>query len=533
MQMSLMKSLIKGKLETELAFPYPEMTAEDAETMNMFIDSVEDFCKNNINGLQFDKEKHIPPEVLQGLGELGVMGITIPEEYGGSGLSPTVYNRVVGTIAKYCTSTAITIGAHQSIGYKPILLEGTEEQKQQWLPQCATGDEIAAFALTEANAGSDNTKIATKAVPNEDESVYTLNGTKLWITNGGFAKIFTVFARTKRGLTCFVIHKDDGGVSIGPPEDKLGLRASSTTEVHLENVKVPADRIIGKKGFKVAMDTLVHGRLGLAGSCYVLSNYCLELAQEQAGQREQFKHPIKDFGLIREKLANMAISTYIQDAMTYLAGEMYFQRGIDMSIEADISKCFCTEELWVNINEALQIAAGNGYMTEYPYERMLRDNRINQIFEGTNEIQRLIIGQTTLRLIREAVDEGTLDENHRLTLPNIHESLRPAIDHFEQMTHQLYNGFVRLYKTSGKDIFTNQYQMQRASDITSYIYALFAGICKTQYLIDQKGQDAVNPEIRITNAFADRALKATTAEYDTIFENQDSLIDHIVDDLYR
>ena len=525
---SVLKSLFDGKMLIDKVFPFPEQSAEDKETMQMFLDSVEGFCKENINGDKIEREKNIPREILEGLGELGVFGITIPEEYGGSGLGPTIYSRVVGTISKYCSSTAITIGAHQSIGYKPIILYGSEEQKQKYLPSMATGEKLAAYAITEANAGSDNMSIRTTADLSADESHFIVNGNKLWITNGGIADVFTILAKTKKGQTMFVIDKEMGVVA-GQPEDKLGLRGSSTTELVMENVKVPAENVVGRYGlgFKVAMETLTHGRLGLAGSCSVLADHCLKLAVEQAKNREQFKRQIIDFGMIREKISYIGTSAYVCDAMTLMTSNLYEQNNNDISIEADVCKTFCTEDLWIDINEALQIAAGNGYMNEYQYPRLLRDNRINQIFEGTSEIQRFIVGHAVLRNIRLSLNKGLINENSNIPLPNLPNALSDSATKLLDINEILTKKSINLIKKYDAEIFNNQYMISRIADITMYLYALLATISKTDSIIREKGDNAAQLPILYCNNFAFRAKNTVLGLADNVDHNMDDVKDEI------
>src|SRR6476646_89000 len=252
-EQSFMKSLFHGVIAEELIYPYPELGRDERDNTAMILDSVRKFIEQNVDAAKIDKEQVIPESVLNGMKELGLFGMIIPQEYGGIGLSSTSYARIMQEIASYEASLAVTLGAHQSIGLKGILLFGTEAQKAQYLPKLASGEHAAAFALTEPSAGSDAAAIQTRAEPLADGSGFVLNGSKIWITNGGFADIFTVFARTappeggKPRITAFIVERGMG-VKNGPPEHKLGIRGSATTEVFFEDVHVPAGNVLGEVG---------------------------------------------------------------------------------------------------------------------------------------------------------------------------------------------------------------------------------------------------------------------------------------------
>ncbi|KAK1339574.1 hypothetical protein QTO34_018127 [Cnephaeus nilssonii] len=327
---------------------------------------------------------------------------------GGLGLSNTMYARL-GEIVSLDASIAVTLAAHQAIGLKGIILAGSEEQKAKYLPKLASGEHIAAFCLTEPASGSDAASIRTRASLSEDQKHYILNGSKVWITNGGLASIFTVFAKTnvvdsngsvKDKMTAFIVERDFGGVTNGKPEDKLGIRGSNTCEVHFENTKVPIENVLGEVGggFKVAMNILNSGRFSMGSAVAGMLKKLIEMTAEYACTRKQFNRSLSEFGLIQEKFALMAQKAYVMESMAYLTAGMLDQPGFpDCSIEAAMVKVFSSEGAWQCVSEALQILGGSGYMRDYPYERMLRDTRILLIFEGTNEILRMYIALTGLQ----------------------------------------------------------------------------------------------------------------------------------------
>ena len=258
---SFSKCLFAGSIEQDLLFPFPQIDPEEAENLKLILESVRQFAADNVDAAEIDREGRIPREVIDGLAEIGLFGMIIPEEYGGYGLSSTAYNRVFEEIAGIDASLAVTLGGHQSIGLKGLLLHGTEEQKKKYFPKLASGEWLAAFALTEPGAGSDAAGIQSLAVLDESKNHYVLNGNKIWITNGGLADFYTVFAKTPVGengekkITAFIVTRDMEGFSSGKEEEKLGIHGSSTTEITFDNIKVPVENVIGPigKGFKVAM----------------------------------------------------------------------------------------------------------------------------------------------------------------------------------------------------------------------------------------------------------------------------------------
>lgn len=309
---SFMKSLFHGVIADGLLFPYPQAAPSEVDQLQMMLDSVRRFFAQNVDSKRIDREHQIPPTVLEELKKLGLFGMLVPEAHGGLGLSSTAYARVMEEVGALDASIAVTLGAHQSIGMKGLLLFGNDDQKSRYLPRLATGELVAAFALTEPGAGSDAAAIQTRAeqLPSGD---YRINGSKVWITNGGFADVFTVFARTsaphesaKPRITAFFVERGKG-VTTGPNEPKLGIRGSSTTEVFFDDVHVPAANVIGEvgRGFKVAMEVLNSGRLALASGCVGQARHLIKLATERVQERKAFGRQIGEFGIIKDKIAHM------------------------------------------------------------------------------------------------------------------------------------------------------------------------------------------------------------------------------------
>jgi acyl-CoA dehydrogenase family protein 9 len=508
------------------------------------------FGSKNVDPKKIDREQRIDDAVLTGLKALGLFGMLVPQEHGGIGLTQTGYARVMQEVAGIDSSIAVTLGAHQSIGLKGILLFGTPELKAKYLPRLATGELVAAFALTEPGAGSDAAAIQTRAERQGD--VYVLNGSKIWITNGGFADVFTVFARTspaeegsKPKITAFVVERGFG-VTSGPNEHKLGIRGSSTTEVFFEDVRVPADNVLGEpgRGFKVAMEVLNGGRLGLASGCVGTAKRLVNMAVERTQERRAFGRPIGEFGLIKDKIASMMAETYALESMVYLTTGLVDAGVGDWSVESAICKVYGSETLWRVVNETLQIAAGIGYMQEYPYERMLRDARINLIFEGTNEILRAFIALSGMqgpgkalaevaRAMREPIKGfGLLSDfairkarsalgRERLT--RHHPLLNREAVVFEEYTGELAKGVESVLRKHGKNIAEMQYTQKRTADIAIELYAIAAVIARTTRAIERHGEEGARREIDCASVFvaaSERRLAHTVSE---IEKNDDEL----------
>ena len=371
---------------------------EFTEEQNMLREMVRDFATNELKPIaaKIDEEEAIPDEIINKIKQLGILGAAFPEDYGGSGFGEIGYCIVQEEIGRACLSTATFIGAHVSIGTNCIYLGGTENIRQKYVVPLASGQKIAAFALTEERAGSDAFDLSTKA--EFDGKNWILNGEKQWITNGPIADVFAVFARTKKGITGFVVERDFPGVSTGAPEKKMGIRGSTTNPISFENVKVPKENLIGQegRGFLLAMKTLDAGRLGLGAACVGSAKELLELSTKYAKERIQFDQPISNFQAIQFMLAEMTSLIYAMESMVYRTAAKY-DKGESVSREAAIVKLFCSEALDKIVDYAVQIHGGMGYSRELPIERMYRDARINRIFEGTNEIQKGIIARDIIK----------------------------------------------------------------------------------------------------------------------------------------
>ncbi len=364
------------------------------DELKMLREMVRDFTDSEIRPLakKIDEDEEIPKELVKKLGELGLLGTLFPEEYGGGGFGIFGFCIAEEEVTRACGSTATLIGAHQSIGTNAIFIGGSEELKKKYLPQLTSGEKIAAFCLTEPESGSDANSLKTSAKLVSDK--WILNGTKIWITNAGIADILSVFCRTEKGITALVVDAKAPGVIIGPKEKKLGIRGSVTNSITFENVEVPKENLIGVegRGFITAMHTLDAGRLCIGACCVGASKEMMEIASKYANQRKQFGQAISHFQGIQFMLADMSTKIYAMESLLYRAALKY-DRHKDASFEAAMVKLFCSEAVAEVADKALQIHGGMGFSRELPIEKFYRDARILRIFEGTSEIQKMIIGK--------------------------------------------------------------------------------------------------------------------------------------------
>ncbi|KAL3272867.1 hypothetical protein HHI36_014328 [Cryptolaemus montrouzieri] len=407
--LSFVMNIFRGQIETRQLFPYPNvLNTEQRDTLQMLVDPFSKFFEEVNNPAKNDVDEKVEEGTLKGLWELGGFALQVPQDLGGLGLSNTQYARLVEIVGIHDLGVGITLGAHQSIGFKGILLFGTPEQKKKYLPRVSSG-EFAAFCLTEPSSGSDAGSIKSKAVLSPDGKHYILNGSKIWISNGGLAEVMTVFAQTpvndpKTGkvvdkVTAFIVERSFGGVTNGPPEKKMGIKCSNTAEVYYEDVKIPVENVLGGvgNGFKVAMNILNNGRFGMAACLSGTMRACTKKAVEFATTRKQFGQRIDSFGAIQEKIARMSMLQYITESMAYIISGNMDSGSEHYHLEAAISKCFASESAWYVCDEAIQIMGGMGFMKDTGLERVMRDLRIFRIFEGTNDILRLFVALTGIQ----------------------------------------------------------------------------------------------------------------------------------------
>jgi acyl-CoA dehydrogenase family member 9 len=389
------KGLFLGRFVADWVIPYPRIPAAQETELDQALKELRQFLDNHLDPTAIDRDADIPRSVINGLGKVGVLGMTAPKEFGGRGFSQMANCRILEEIGSRCASTSVFVNAHHSIGIRALLLFGSHAQKQQWLPKLVTGEQLAAFALTEENAGSDAANVQMQARPSEDGSHYILNGEKRYITNAAIAQVLTVMARTpvpgsdKTAITAFLVAPEMPGFTMLEPRmPKLGIRGTATGRFALRDVRVPRENILGPlgKGLRVALTVLDFGRTTFGACCTGAAKTCLRLAVEHANTRRQFNKTLGEFQLVQKKIARIAADAYAMEAMTTITASL-IDRGLeDYMLETAMLKVFTTERLWEVINDTFQIYGGSAYFNDLPLERMLRDARINQIGEGSNEV---------------------------------------------------------------------------------------------------------------------------------------------------
>lgn len=566
---SFAKDLFFGRISSDVLLPFPQLRRDEREFLDMTVGAIQKMA-SDIQVERIEEERRIPQEYIDRCKEMGLFGLILPEEFGGLGISNAAYIQILASISLVDPSFTALIGAHQSIGLKALLLFGTPEQKKRFLPKLAKGDMIAAFALTEPGAGSDARNLKTTATLSKDGRHYVLNGSKIWITNGGLADFYTVFARTfhtasngksEEKITAFIVTRDMPGFSSGPEEKKLGLLGSSTTALSFEDVKVPIENVIGEpgKGFRIALEVLNNGRIGLAGACALGSQKLIQTAIEHALQRKQFGKSLADFGLIQSKISNLAIDAFVAESMIRVTADMMDRGGHDYSLETAMCKVFCTEHQWRTVNETLQIAGGAGYMKEYPYEKSLRDSRIFMIWEGTNEILRLFVGLSglqgpgdRLREVSEALRKPLADVVHslgvlrefgvgwvqkRVTTPSNFDGVHPELSSERAMFERYVAQFALSTETTllkkGKRILEDEFTVKRLADVATDLYAIACTLSRMTAILNTGGGQQTDLELKMVRAFCRKARRRMAENLRRMDKNDDSLEKTIAEGLYE
>ena len=556
---SFIKGMFLGEIREDLVFPFPTLSADERESLAIVLDSFRSFAADHVDNAKHDHDGRFPDEMRAAFHELGFMGMNIPEAYGGFGASAKVFNRVFGEIGGTDPALAVYFGAHQSIGCKGIVLFGTEEQKQKWLPRCASGELVSAFCLTEPGSGSDAQAMAARAVPSDDGSHYVLNGTKIWISNAGYAGLFTVFAKVpvvidgkaKERVTAFIVEAGEG-IRLGKLEEKMGIKASDTRAVFFENVRVPAENRLGEvgQGFRIALEVLNSGRLGLSAGSARGARRIMNEAVAYAAQREQFGRPISDFEMIRRKIALLAADVYATEAAVMLTAGMVDRGGVDYSLETASCKVFASEMGYRATHEALQIAGGIGYSKEYPYEQAVRDSRIMLIFEGTNEILRALVALMGLQQPGERLKElgkALQDPIHSLgaigaylkgravstidrpDFKRVHPALADEAELVADQVYELGRSVERALRKHGKKIVDRQYVQERLANAAIDLFMATAVLVRATSELEAAGGDEskVEAELDCARVFVHAAYRRARRSLRALRTNQDKRLDAI------
>ncbi|WP_167156492.1 acyl-CoA dehydrogenase family protein [Streptomyces sp. MBT27] len=571
---SFAKELFLGRLRLDLIHPHPQPAPEDVERGEAFLAKMRDFCETRVDGRLIERQSRIPDEVVNGLKELGALGMKIDTKYGGQGLTQVYYNKALTLAGSASPAIGALLSAHQSIGVpQPLKLFGTQEQKDAFLPRCARTD-ISAFLLTEPDVGSDPARLATAAVP-DGEDTYVLDGVKLWTTNGVVADLLVVMARVpkseghKGGITAFVVEADSPGVTVENRNAFMGLRGIENGVTRFHQVRVPAANRIGPEGsgLKIALTTLNTGRLSLPAMCVGGGKWALKIAREWAGVREQWGRPVARHEAVGAKISFIAATTFALEAMTDLSAQMADENRNDIRIEAALAKLYGSEMGWLMTDELVQIRGGRGFETAdslaargeraVPAEQMLRDMRINRIFEGSTEIMHLLIAREAvdahLSVAGDLIDpDKTLQDKAKAgvgaagfyakwlpklvagpgQLPSSYSEFGPLAQHLryaERSARKLARStFYAMSRWQGR-METKQGFLGRIVDIGAELFAMSAACVRAEHLraAGENGREAV----QLADTFCRQSRIRVEELFTRLWSNTDDLDRKVVDEV--
>jgi acyl-CoA dehydrogenase family protein 9 len=493
------KRLFFGEYQKEALLPYP--IHEHDSRVEPLLERLKNFCQTQVDPVAIDRKAEIPQSVITGLGQLGILGACLPQNVGGLGLTQSSYCRVLEILGGHCGSTALFVNAHHSIGPRALVLFGNEAQKAKYLPRLATGESISAFALTEPEAGSDAANVQSTATPTADGKGFVINGEKRWITNGGIAHVLTVMARTpdpKGGeskITAFVVTPDMAGFQVVEKRmEKMGVRGTATSRLAFRDLYVPRENVLGQlgKGLRVALTVLDFGRTTFGASCTGAAKFCVAKALAHTKQRVQFGEPLANFELVKQKLAFMQAATFAMEACTYQTAALMDSGHGDFMLETAMLKVFSTELLWTVLNDTFQLHGGLAYFTDQPFERMVRDARINTIGEGANDVLRgfsALVGMRDVGLELESILNAIYHPLGKLsklasfggrqlgalvaspTVPVRSSELEGEAAQLGRLVAALGSNVQKLLVQHQKEIVDRQYQLARIADAATDLYA--------------------------------------------------------------
>ncbi len=556
---SFAKSLFLGQILEEMVFPWPQPDAAEQDKVRALIAAAH-AIGGSIDHRKAEEERWIGDDNIRALGDAGLCGLYVPEEYGGQGLSQTGYARVFETFAGIDATMSIILGVHQSIGFKGIVMFGTDEQKQRFLPDLARGRKLAGFALTEPQAGSDAWNIQSRAVQQSDGS-WVLNGEKRYIGNGGKGSVFTAFARCevdgKDRHIALILEKGMKGFEVGDRFDTMGLRANDLRRLHFNDVKVPAENVLGEpgEGFKIAMSILNNGRIGLGTGSVGGAKALLDLAIDHTAEREQFGGPLSNFDLVQEKIGASVTYLFGLESMCYLTCGLVDAGIKDYSLESAMCKVAGTEFLWYVANRALQLAGGEGYMKDRPYEKTLRDIRIFPIFEGANDVMRSYIALSALKPVGERLEGmGEIGLNHPIAsiglladyaavriqrkvkpdkINEAHTELEKHAEAVGEQVAELATVSEQLLREHRKGILVQGLQHKRLADAAADIYAQIAVLSRVTSIFDEHGLEPSGQERYIAETFCTRAASRVRSQFRKIERNDDDRVTAIAKLAYK
>ncbi|MDP9189920.1 MAG: acyl-CoA dehydrogenase family protein [Actinomycetota bacterium] len=557
---SFAKALFLGEIHEQLVFPWPRPDPGEREKIRDLNKRLREYCASNYDPRRIEEERWIPDETIRDLGEIGVLGLYVDERYGGQGLSQTGYARVFETIGEIDATLAIVLGVHQSIGFKGIALFGTDEQKERWLPDLAVGRKLAAFALTEPEAGSDAYDLRSRAVAQPDGS-WMLNGEKRYIGNGSRADVITTFARAEVDGAdkhiALVLEKGMEGLEVGERYDTMGLRGNDLRRIYFRDVRVPAENVLGEpgEGFRVAMQILNNGRIGLGTGSVGAAKQLLDITIDHVNERRQFGQPLADFELVQDKIGWMVSYLFGLEAMTYMTCGLVDAGVPDYSLESAICKVSGTEFLWYAANRSLQLAGGQGYLRSEPWEKVVRDIRIFPIFEGANDVLRAFIALGGFKPVGEKLEglgdigladpigsigvlvDYVADRARREVRPDrielAHDELSSHAESVSEQVKRLAGLTEKLLREHGKDIVQRQFQQKRLADAVADIFAQVSVLSRVTAIFEDQGVEPSGQERYIADTFCSRAATRVDSNFEQIESNDDERMSSIAKLAYK
>ncbi len=538
------KGLFFGHFNAPLLFPYPQLDRDERPVVEAAVREVQQFFNTSVDSFAIDRESDIPRPVIDGLGKLGVLGMTAPKEVGGRGFSQLAYCKIMEVIGAHDSSVAVFVNAHHSIGIRALLLFGTPEQQKTWLPGLVDGRQLGAFALTEPEAGSDAANVQTTAVPTPDGKGYVLNGEKRYITNGAIAQMLTVMARTpapggETKITAFLVTPDMKGFEVVEARmPKCGIRGTATARLRFRDMFVPKENILGPlgKGLRVALTILDFGRTTFGASCTGAAKTCLKAAITHARKRRQFKQAIGEFELVKKKIAYAAAHAFAMEATTSQCAAFIDRGSEDYMLETAMLKVWSTDALWQIVNDTVQIYGGQAYFSNEPYERMMRDARINMIGEGANDVLRAFIAMVGIKPIadqflgvKKAWEQKELGAlfgflgrqiKNRFSTPDVpvrSSKLVRAARQLGRRVREFSSAVQRMLIKHREEILFRQYVQERIADAACELYAASCTLSRLDHLyaLGNGNPDDMQRELQAGKyylRFSDRRIRQCLAD---------------------
>jgi acyl-CoA dehydrogenase family member 9 len=556
---SFAKSLFLGEIHEELVFPWPQPDPAEQDKVRALIASAQE-VGSRLDPRKVEEDGWVGDGVIRELGERGLLGLYVPERYGGQGLSQTGYARVFETFAQIDATLSIVLGVHQSIGFKGIHMFGTDEQKERFLPDLAAGRKLAGFALTEPSAGSDAFHIESRATRQPDGS-WLLNGEKRFIGNGGTGSVFTTFARCevdgKDRHIALIIERGMKGFEVGERFDTMGLRGNDLRRLHFKDVRVPPENVLGEpgEGFHIAMEILNNGRIGLGTGSIGAAKWLLDRAIHHVKDRQQFGRPLADFELVQDKIGWMVSYLFGLEAMCYLTCGLVDAGVPDYSLESATCKVSATEFLWYAANRTMQLKGGEGYLRTQPFEKVLRDIRIFPIFEGANDVLRAFTALSGLKPLGEKLSGlgeiglsdpigsigvlidyfgGRIQREVRPDrIAKAHPELEEHADAVSDQVKQLRDVSESLLRKHGRAIADRQFAQKRLADSLADIYAQIAVLSRVTSIFGDQGVEPSGQERYIAETFCTRAARRVRARFDQLDRNDDERMSAIAKLAYK